>query len=244
LTTIIVGASAGVGRALTHEFARRRHDLLLVSRDEEDINALARDVTLRFGVRAETVAADLAAPREAVAAIGEVAGLLGHVNALLVPAGVAFEHDVAAADPELIERIVTVNFVSVALLAAEFLHRMQATGGGAIVGFGSIAAARGRERNAVYAASKRALASYFESLRHAAAGTNVAVSFYQLGYVATQAAFGKRLLVRATTPERVATQIAARLYEDRGTVYFPWYWRPLTLALRILPWFVFKRLSF
>ena len=40
--------------------------------------------------------------------------------------------------------------------------------------------------NVAYSAAKRALASFFESLRHACADTGVAVQFYVLGYMDTE----------------------------------------------------------
>ncbi len=63
-----------------------------------------------------------------------------------------------------------------------------------MVGFGSIAAARGRSGNVVHASSKRALESYFESLRHAWAGQGPRVQFYILGYLDTSLASGRTKL--------------------------------------------------
>jgi NAD(P)-dependent dehydrogenase (short-subunit alcohol dehydrogenase family) len=46
------------------------------------------------------------------------------------------------------------------------------------VAWGSVAAVRGRRRNVAYSAAKRALQSFFESLRHACVGSSVTVQFY------------------------------------------------------------------
>ena len=48
----------------------------------------------------------------------------------------------------------------------------------------------GRSRNVAYSAAKRALASFFESLRHAFADSGVVVQFYVLGYMDTELAAG------------------------------------------------------
>ena len=48
------------------------------------------------------------------------------------------------------------------------------------VAWGSVAAVRGRRRNVAYSAAKRALQSFFESLRHACVGSSVTVQFCML----------------------------------------------------------------
>jgi NAD(P)-dependent dehydrogenase (short-subunit alcohol dehydrogenase family) len=105
-------------------------------------------------------------------------------------------------------------------------------------------AARGRTRNAAYAAAKRALDAYFESLRHALAGTGVVVQFYVLGYLDTHLAFAHDTPLPRAAPDACAERVFRRRAVDFGRAYYPAYWRPLTAVLRLLPWFVFRRLSF
>ena len=44
MTTTIVGASSGLGRALAAELASRGHELLLVSSDSRDLDAIVADL--------------------------------------------------------------------------------------------------------------------------------------------------------------------------------------------------------
>ena len=60
-TTVIVGASSGVGRALAEAVARSRSNVVLVSRDKRDLECLARHVSLSFGITACVESLDLAA---------------------------------------------------------------------------------------------------------------------------------------------------------------------------------------
>ena len=64
---------------------------------------------------------------------------------------------------------------------------------GVIVGFGSIAGARGRSRNIVYAAAKRGLQTYFESLRHGHLPSALRVQFHRLGFLRSNLTFGMKL---------------------------------------------------
>jgi NAD(P)-dependent dehydrogenase (short-subunit alcohol dehydrogenase family) len=46
-TALITGASEGIGQALTRIFAREGFDLVLVARNEEKLNKLAEELSLR-----------------------------------------------------------------------------------------------------------------------------------------------------------------------------------------------------
>lgn len=59
MNAVVVGASAGLGRALAAALAASGHDLVLAASDLRDVAALASDLRLRHGVRAAAVAVDL-----------------------------------------------------------------------------------------------------------------------------------------------------------------------------------------
>ena len=60
MTYIIVGASAGVGRAIANELAGFGKNLIIVSSTEEDLNATASDLILRFQVNINSIVQDIA----------------------------------------------------------------------------------------------------------------------------------------------------------------------------------------
>lgn len=240
---LIVGASAGLGRCLSEEAARRGHNLLLVSSDSRDLAAMAASLGLQYGVRTDYVACQFGNTAGEDEGVISAARKFGPIDVLMYPLGFAQEDDTGFLDDRTASRLVRINFLSqVSLTAALWpglLQREQAT----IVGFGSVAAVRGRRRNVMYAAAKRALTSYFESLRHLAVGTNIRVHFYQLGYLDTQQAFGRHLLLPKGSPERLARLVLDRLPRAGGPIFYPWFWGPISRALRLLPWFIYARLE-
>jgi len=244
MTVVIVGASAGLGRALAVELARQGSPLLLVASDARDLEAGASDLSLRFGVPVAIVATD------AADAAGLVEGLrvglagLTPPEALLLPIGVADVDDTPLLEAGRASRLVDVNLLAVVAAVGEVLPGMIERRRGVVVGFGSVAAARGRSRNAVYAAAKRALASYFESLRHFSTPAGVGVAFYVLGYMDTRLAAGRRLLLPRAAPQAVARRVVRRLGRDRGVHYLPRYWFALALVLKALPHAIYRRLDF
>jgi NAD(P)-dependent dehydrogenase (short-subunit alcohol dehydrogenase family) len=94
-------------------------------------------------------------------------------------------------------------------------------GRGVIVGFGSVAAARGRSYNMSYSAVKRALESYFESLRHAPERTGYTRAIYLAGFSNTNLALGVRTLLPKADPHRLADEVVRQLGKDIGMRYFP-----------------------
>lgn len=243
MKVLIFGASAGLGRALAGTLAAEGHDLLLAGGDAMDLDATASDARLRFGVRAGTCACRVGR-EDWLESLGAALQSWGPPDALLFPIGAASDDDRGTLGLEAARGIVEVNFLAVAAVVSGVLPAMLARGSGIIAGFGSVASARGRGRNVVYSAAKRALDSYFESLRHLTAQSGIQVHFFHLGFLDTERNVGRRLLLPAAPVDAVARAIVRRLQRRGGVFYLPWYWRWIVLALRLLPWPLYRRLSF
>jgi short-subunit dehydrogenase len=244
VTYVVVGASAGLGRALAEALARRHRSLLLVASDERDLLPLAADLRLTRGVEARVVAHDAADPAGLAAAIDAAIPQDDPVDALLFPIGTSDDDDDGTLLAEKAERLVRVNLLAVTSVVARLLPRMIPRGRGAIVGFGSVAAERGRGQNVVYAAAKRGLESVFESWRHRFEPHGLCVVLYTLGYVDTNLAFGRRLPFPKADPHRIAERVCDELGRARGKHFLPGGWRLLAFGVRALPWFLYRRARF
>lgn len=244
LTYLVVGGSSGLGRSLAERLAVAGHSLVLVSSDLRDTRALAADLALRFGVSVAPVALDLAAPELSLSSLDEALAALPPLAGLLLPAGMNRADDMPGQASDAFGALTNANHTNICRIVDHYLPRLQRAPNGLIVGFGSIAATRGRKRNVAYSAAKRALQSYFESLRHSLAGSGVLVQFYVLGYLDTNLAFGQATPLPKASPRKLAELIYRRRRNDFGVLYYPRYWRPACAMLRALPWPLFRRLSF
>jgi short-subunit dehydrogenase len=242
VTFAIVGASAGLGRALAEESARRGHNVVLIASDERDLRSLARHLHLMYGVMTEWVAFRIGLADENDLARSIESRM--PIDGLLFPIGLALDNDTGFLPADAARMLMNTNFLSQAALVSYFWSSFLLRPRAYVVGFGSIASIRGRRRNVVYAAAKRALLSYFESLRHIAARTSIKVHFYQLGYLETQQTYGKRLLFPKAQPSDVANFVLNRLDRDQPPIVYPRFWSLVAFVLKRLPWPVFKRLQF
>jgi len=241
---VIFGASAGVGRALAVSFASAGHDLILVSSDECDLRAMTNDLVIRYGVRVHHVAADVSDGDSYLDRIASAAHERGGMDGLLFPIGALAASDDCSFDPDRVAWLTRVNYDSIVCAATRFLPDLMTRPQATLVAFGSVAALRGRRRNVVYAAAKRALQSFFESLRHACAGSSVTVQFYVLGYMDTALAAGVRTSIPRGDPDILSARVLQNLGRDVGVVYYPSFWRPAAAMLRHTPWWIFKRTNF
>lgn len=245
MSVVVVGATAGVGRALGRELAARGYSLLLVGRNVHDLEAERAHLRTTHGVAVSILVADAADWRAFAARVVDAVEKLDDVGALMFPIGASRSDDDGSLPMSTIEELLSVNLTCILAVCEALVPRMVSTArGGAIVGFSSVAASRGRSSNVVYSAAKRALESYFESLRHRLVGTGVHATVYRLGYVSSKQTFGKRLPFPIASPGRIATRVCDELAGRDGLRTFPPYWRPLTIAVQALPWMLFKRLKF
>jgi short-subunit dehydrogenase len=84
---LITGASAGIGAAFARIYAGQGYDVALTARRADRLAALASEITLRFGVEALTVTADLAEESGPDAILEALSGHGRDIDALVNNAG-------------------------------------------------------------------------------------------------------------------------------------------------------------
>lgn len=242
MSAIVIGASSGLGRALAGELAAHKHDLLLVASDPRDLEALAADLHLRHDVAVRTLALDLGREPDPGAAILAALDDLSPPDALLLPIGMSRDDDQLSLDPAAIGQLLAINLHAPLAIVHALLPRLLETRGSVVL-FGSIAAVRGRGRNVVYASAKRGLVSLYESLRQRYRPQELRVQLYQLGFLATNLTHGMRLPTAPAEPAVIAQAVVKRLRGKSSLRYLPEKFELIALIVRMLPWFLYRRMK-
>jgi len=150
---LITGASSGIGATYAQRFARRGHDLVLVARNKERLDALAARLRDESGVNIDVVQADLTQAQD-LARVEQRLAEDATIGVLINNAGAGqsggFTQQTAAA----IDSLLALNVTAVTRLAAAIAPRLARTGEGAIVNIGSVVGLAPELNMTVYGATK------------------------------------------------------------------------------------------
>ena len=187
---LITGASAGLGEQFAHLFARDGHDVVLVARRADRLEALAGQLQQAHQATAHVIAADLADPQAPQRLYDEVARRGLAVEFLVNNAGFgsngAFLDQDLAREAEMIE----VNCAALLKLTHLFARPMRERRSGRILNIASTAAFQPGPYMATYYATKAFVVSFSEALAHELRGSGVTLTCHCPG--ATRTEFGAR----------------------------------------------------
>ncbi len=162
---LITGASAGIGEAFARELAQRGHDLILVARRQDRLDALAQELASTHNIRALAFAADLADPRvpeqlfEAIAEQGLKVDIL--VNNAGYGVSGSFHHKPWEVHADFLQ----VLLISLCQLSHLALMGMRRRGYGRIINVASLAGVvPATASHTLYAASKSFVIRFSQSL--------------------------------------------------------------------------------
>jgi short-subunit dehydrogenase len=185
---ILTGASSGIGRALARQLAERGAWLALAARsaDElEDAVRECREAGRAAGARAIAVPTDVADEARCRALVERTVAEYGRVDTLVNNAGISmWARFDALRDLDGIERIMRVNYMGAVYCTFHALPHLKRSRG-RLVAVSSLAGKAGVPTRTGYAASKHAMAGFFDSLRIELADEGVSVTMLYPGFVAT-----------------------------------------------------------
>jgi len=163
-TTLITGASSGIGAAFARKLARRGRNLLLVARSEDKLIALCNELGRLSGIRAQYVAIDLTAPEAAARLFEETEKRALEIDMLINNAGFGSMGDFEKLDLARELEMIDLNVKSLVDLTHKFLTPMRERRQGTIINVASTAAFQAVPFMATYAATKAFVLSFSEAL--------------------------------------------------------------------------------
>jgi short-subunit dehydrogenase len=182
---LITGASSGIGRDLALALAGRGCVVVGVARREDRLRELA-DACARLAPGSGWIAGDLGEAGVAERVVAETLARHGRLDVLVNNAARPKHKHATELAPEEIEEVLRVNLLAPVRATLAALPAMLRQGGGTIVNVSSFAAEVVPPREAIYAASKRALNAFSEGLWSDLAGSNVHVALVIPGAIDTE----------------------------------------------------------
>jgi short-subunit dehydrogenase len=163
-TTVITGASSGIGEVFARKLAARGHNLLLVARSEDKLITLCNELGRLKNIHAQYAAMDLSQP-EAPARLFEETQKRGlEINFLINNAGFGSMGEFSKLDLERELSMIDLNVRSLVELTHRFLVPMRERKSGSIINVASTAGFQPVPYMATYAATKAFVLSFSEAL--------------------------------------------------------------------------------
>ena len=219
---IIVGASKGIGQAITKVFSDKK--LLLISRSKIETSSqyhkhLIGDINhLNYKKLDEFLENDI------IEAVFFVVGLINKSDDLKL-------------NNDQKDEIINTNFISIVKLNEYLIRSEKIAQKSLICFFSSVTTLLPRKKQILYCASKTALNSYYLSLRSFfyKNKSNIRIANLMLGYFDTEMSEGVKTPFPKRNPDEVANFLKKNLDKLNGTYYIPFYWFFINILLSVIP---------
>lgn len=163
-TTLITGASSGIGAAFARKLAKRGRNVLLVARSEDKLITLCNELGRVSGARAQYVVMDLIQPDAAARLFQETQKRELVIDMLVNNAGFGSMGDFTQLELERELEMIDLNVKSLVDLTYKFLLPMRKRRQGTIINVASTAGFQAVPFMATYAATKAFVLSFSEAL--------------------------------------------------------------------------------
>jgi uncharacterized protein len=165
-TSLVTGASSGIGEALAVDLAKRGSNLILVARSKDRLDDLAAQLRANDHVKVEVIASDLGAEGASERLFKQVVQLGLSVDLLVNNAGFGKWGNFLDDDLATYAHMLHLNTRAVVELCHLFLPSMTASGDCGILNVGSTGSFVPVPWSAVYGATKAFVLSFSEALHY------------------------------------------------------------------------------
>jgi short-subunit dehydrogenase len=178
---IVTGASGGLGFEFAKLLAADKHDLVLVARSGDKLEAIATDLRARYGVNVETLTVDLSKSYAAAAVFVQVPAC----DILINNAGFATRGRFDEIPGERVHEEILLDVLTLTELTRKYLPGMRERGAGRILNVASTAGLLPGPFMAVYYACKAYVISFSQAIAEELRGSGVTVTCLCPGATAT-----------------------------------------------------------
>lgn len=234
---LITGASAGLGRGMAREFARKGRNLALCARRLDQLQIL-RDELLMINphIRVCIVALDVGDHERMFEVFQSFHGELGGLDRIIVNAGIGKGQPIGTGRFDANLRTAQINFVAALAQCEAAMELFRAQGHGHLVNVASMSAFRGQTKNrTAYAATKAGFAALSRGLQLVEMrGTSIVVSTIFPGFILTDIVKNVKTAFAVDEVTGCRAMVGAIEREARQACVPWWPWTPISLLLRAM----------
>ncbi|KAH8551240.1 hypothetical protein BGW37DRAFT_495357 [Umbelopsis sp. PMI_123] len=182
---VITGASDGIGKEFAMQLAKKKFNLLLVSRTESKLQELAKELEQAHGVQTKTYAMDFTKGESSdYSNLGEI---INTIEVGVLVNNVGTNHDIPTLfdeeSEETIANIVEVNINGTLKTSKLVIPQMKARRSGLILNLGSFSGLVATPYLSVYSAGKAFLSTWSQALGTELAGDGIVVEHVNTYFV-------------------------------------------------------------
>lgn len=147
-------------------------------------------------------------------------------------------------DANDIQKIISINYANLIQNINAIAQQLEKKEKGVIIGLSSVAGDRGRQSNFIYGSAKAGFTAYLSGLRNYLQKKGVHVITIKPGFMNTKMTANLELPKPLTINPDIAANLIYKAYKKRkNVVYISGIWRYIMLIIKLIPEFIFKKLS-
>ena len=184
-TAIITGASRGIGKEVATLFAKNGADLILISRNEERLSILHKELTETYDVDVKYYALDITDSAKLKDVFTEIKRDKKPIDIVVNNAGIMEDAVLQMVKPELIQKTYATNVFALIDVSKRASKLMLRNKRGSIINLTSIVGVEGNLGQSIYSSSKAAVIGFTKSLSKELASFNIRVNGVAPGFIDT-----------------------------------------------------------
>ncbi len=234
-TWLITGATSPIAQAFAHIAAQSGCNLILLGRNPEELTLISNDLRIRYPIQCVFFVVDFTE---------DIAPALEKIQQNNDELAIFLAHSHIVDNPELvpstIATLIQTNITSIAQLIQTYFAKPQEKH--ELIFLSSVAASRGRAKNSLYGASKRAIEVYLEGIQQQA-NPNQHITIARLGYIDTTQTYGLPGIFYASPPKNCAKACWRACEQQKRHIFHPFFWQLIMGIIQRLPFVIYKRLQ-
>lgn len=242
-SVLILGATSPIARATANSLAKKGHPIFLAGRDEEELQRIASDIHIRYGVDTHYGRFDADQYDQHQLFLSDVIKKMGGIDGAVVAFGDMGEHQGSIKDFSLANQVISRNYTGACSILTHIANTLEQQKSGFIIGISSVASDRGRQSNYIYGSAKGGLSLFLQGLRNRLSSSGVHVMTVKPGFVDTSMTFGLPGTFLVANPKDVGEKIIKGLEKNKDVMYVPWFWTIIMGIIKMIPEKIFKKMK-